>query len=529
MSQKKHRSLLSRVRHPKQPPPELPPSQPVSDNSPQSPTPPSPDPPISQPPPPSTHNSSDGDASRTQLKTNNAPSPSPNSKLPVQNLKLKIPRRLLYWLAGLGGATLLALAFRPTPIPVDLGQVQRGPLQVTVDAEGKTRVRDRFTIAAPVAGRLARIKLDPGDSIEQGTIVARIDPLPLNTKVREAQARLQELRAQLAGVETQRPKSAALAQAQAQIRAAIATQQQAEARLEDAKAALAQATRDRKRAQDLEAAGAQTRKVREDTELAETQRQQELEVAKNQVKGAIASVAAAQKALSVLQAEQQDPDYLQEVYRAQIASTESTLTNLADEARRTVVRAPVGGTVFRVMQESARFIQAGEPLLELGNATQLELVIDVLSADAVKVNPGALIHIDYWGGEQPLKAKVHYVEPSAFTEVSALGVDEQRVNVIANFTNPPRSLGDGYRVEAQIVVWEDPDALKVPLSALFRCGDQAWCTFVAEHGKAQRRQVVIGQRSNLEAVVEQGLQVGDQVILHPSDQIKAGQWIRDRT
>lgn len=180
------------------------------------------------------------------------------------------------------------------------------------------------------------------------------------------------------------------------------------------------------------------------------------------------------------------------------------------------------------MQESARFIQAGEPLLELGDATQLELVIDVLSTDAVKVKPGAAIQIDHWGGPQPLQTQVRYVEPSAFTEVSALGVEEQRVNIIADFVKPPRSLGDGYRVEARIVVWENEDVLKVPLSALFRCENQGWCTFVAEKGEARRRQVFISQRSQLEAAVERGLKAGEQVILHPTEQIKVGQRIRSR-
>ncbi|MGB7416280.1 MAG: efflux RND transporter periplasmic adaptor subunit, partial [Thermosynechococcaceae cyanobacterium] len=360
-------------------------------------------------------------------------------------------------------------------------------------------------------------------------VVARIDPLPLTTKVKEAQARLRELQAQKAGVDTQRPKTAALAQAQAQIQAAIANQQQTEAQLQEAKATLAQASRDRQRAQELERAGAQSRKVREDAELTETRRQQEVKVAQKQVQAAVANVSAAQKALAVLQAERKDPDYLKDVYQAQIASTEASLANLADEARRTVVRAPVGGNVLRVNQESARVVQAGDPLLELGQASQLELVIDVLSADAVKIKPGATIQIEHWGGEESVQARVRYLEPSACTEVSALGVEEQRVNVIANFTNAPTSIGDGYRVEAQIVVWEGKDVLKVPLSALFRCEEQAWCTFVANQGKAQKRQVVISQRSELEASIEKGLAEGEQVILHPTEQIKDGLSISDRT
>lgn len=452
----------------------------------------------------------------------NSPSPTPDEP------RKRLPRGVLYWVAGLGVAGLVVFALRPKPIPVDLGQVERGNLWVTVDAEGKTRVSDRFIIAAPVSGRLARIELEAGDTIQSGTVVAQIDALPLNTQVQEAQARLRELRAQLAGVETQRTKPAALAQAEAQIQAAIATQRQAEARIEEAQANLVQATRDRQRAQELAAAGAQSRKVREDAELAETRRQQELKTAQRQLEAAIANVAAARNALSVLQAEQQDPDYLEDVYRAQIARVEASLTNLTDEAQRTTITTPVAGNVLRVRQKSARYVQAGEPLLEIGNATQLELVIDILSTDAVKVKPGALIQIEHWGGNEPLQAQVRYVEPSAFTEVSALGVEEQRVNVIADFVNPPQSLGDGYRVEARIVIWEGKDVLKVPLSALFRCEERAWCTFVAENGKAQQRQVVISQRSDLSAAIEQGLKAGEQVILHPTEQIEAGQSIRDR-
>lgn len=446
---------------------------------------------------------------------------------PLPSLWKRLPRHLPYWLAGLGIVTLGVFALRPTPILVDLSQVQRGTLRVTVDAEGKTRVRDRFVIAAPVAGRLARIELEPGDSIQAGAIVARIDALPLNTQVQAAQARLRELRAQLAGVETQRPKPAALAQAEAQINAAIAAQRQAEANYQEAQAALAQATRDRDRAQALEAAGAQSRKVREEAELAETRRQQELEVAQRQVEAAVARVTAARNALSLLQAEQQDPDYLLDVYQAQIASAEAALTNLADEAQRTTISAPAAGRVLRVMQKSARFVQAGEPLLEVGNAEQLELVIDILSTDAVKVKPGALVQIEHWGGTEPLQAKVRYVEPSAFTEVSALGVEEQRVNVIADFVSSSQSLGDGYRVEARIVTWEGKDVLKIPQSALFRCSGQAWCTFVVENGQAQQRRVVISQRSDLEVAVEQGLNVGEQVILYPIEQIESGQRVRD--
>ncbi len=453
--------------------------------------------------------------------------PKSSGSPPLASLRKRLPRRLPYWLAGLGAIGLIAFALRPQPIAVDLAEVQRGTLLDTVDAEGKTRVQDRFIIAAPVSGRLSRITLEPGDPISPDAVVAQIDPLPLETQVQAAQAQLAEARAQLAGVETQRTKPAALAQADAQINAAIATQRQAEASYQEAQATLAQASRDRARAQSLEAAGAQSRQVREDAELAETQRQQEVAAAQRQVEAAVAGVASARNARTVLAAEQQDPDYLEDVYRAQISSAEASLANLTDEAQRTTVSAPAAGNVLRVMQKSARSVQAGEPLLEVGNARQLELVVDILSTDAVKVEPGALIQIEHWGGEASLAAKVRYIEPSAFTEVSALGVEEQRVNVIADFVDPPQSLGDGYRVEAQIVTWTGEDVLKVPLSALFRCENQMWCTFVAEDGKVQQRQITISHRSDLEAAVEQGLAVGDRVILHPNEQIEAGKSVRD--
>ncbi|NJL68327.1 MAG: biotin/lipoyl-binding protein, partial [Microcoleus sp. SM1_3_4] len=191
----------------------------------------------------------------------------------------RLPHRLPYWLAGLGVLGLLIFALRPTPLAVDLETVQQGTLLDTVDAEGKTRVRDRFIIAAPLSGRLARIKLESGDSIEKGTVVAQIDSLPFNTEVQAQKARLQELQAQMAGVETQRTKPAALAQAEAQINAAIANQRQAQANYQEAQANLAQAIRDRDRARELTAAGAQSRKVREDAELLATRRQQEVKVA----------------------------------------------------------------------------------------------------------------------------------------------------------------------------------------------------------------------------------------------------------
>ncbi|MEO1299989.1 MAG: HlyD family efflux transporter periplasmic adaptor subunit, partial [Cyanobacteria bacterium J06636_16] len=410
----------------------------------------------------------------------------------------RVPRWWPYGLAGLGITVLVALAFRPAPLAVDVGQVTQGPLQVTVDAEGKTRVQERYVVAAPVAGRLQRIDLEAGDTVEAGAIVAQIDPLPLDTEVQAAQARLQELQAELTGVETQRPKSEELTQAEARLRSAEAEQQAAAATVDRIRAALEQASRDRARAQTLEAQGAIARQTLEAAELEETRLRQELEAAQRELEGAIADVADAREAIPLLQAEQRDPDYLIDAYRAQIAGVEAELANLADEARRTTIAAPVSGNILRVPEASARFVTAGEPLIELGDSAELELVIDVLSADAVQISPGDTILVEQWGGSNVLTAIVSYIEPAAFTEVSALGVEEQRVNVIGTLADPAAAdlatettsspLGDGYRIEARIVIWADENALQVPVSALYRC-DQDWCVFVIEDDRAQPRPI----------------------------------------
>ncbi|AFY77788.1 MAG: efflux RND transporter periplasmic adaptor subunit [Hydrococcus sp. C42_A2020_068] len=446
-----------------------------------------------------------------------------------------LPQKLVYLIAGLGIATLVVFSFRPAPIRIDMATVKRGSLQVTVDSEGETRIRNRYVVSAPVAGRLARLNLKEGYKVNKGALIAQIDPLPLTAQVRESQARLREWQAERAGVATLRPKAAALAQAQARIRAAVAAERVAEAKVRQIEATLAQAKRDRDRAQQLHAQGAISRQEFENAELLEISRAKELEAAKREVDSAAAEVAAAQKELSILQAEQRDPDYLLDVYDARIASVRAELEKLADEAKRTEIRAPVDGYVLRVLQESARYVEAGTPLLEIGNPKDLEIVVDLLSSDAVNVKPGATMLIEHWGGEQALKAKVRYVEPSAFTKVSALGVEEQRVNVIADFVNPSIPLSDGYRVETRTVVWEGKNVLIVPLSALFRCDRQqngsdskAWCTFIVENNRARKREIEISQRSSFEAAIKRGLQVGEKVILHPTEQIQEGQRVESQ-
>ncbi|MDZ8053730.1 MAG: efflux RND transporter periplasmic adaptor subunit [Aulosira sp. ZfuVER01] len=443
----------------------------------------------------------------------------------VKDLRKRLPtispKLLIYSAIALGTTILIIWAFRPAPIAVDTGRVSRGDLQVTVNAEGKTRVRDRFVVSAPVDGRLARIELDEGDTVKPGTIVARIDPLPLNSSVKQALAQLAEWQAQRAGVATQRPKQATLEQAQKRIRAAEALQKQAVAKVSQAQAALTQAQRDRQRAQQLQSTGVISRKERETAELNATTQLKEFQAAELAAKAAAAEVEQARAALAVLQAQQSDPDYLLRVYDARIANVEAELSKLKDETARTVIRSPDRGQVLRILQKSAQYVTSGTPLIEVGDVSRLELVIDVLSSDAVKIKPGNPILIDRGTDTQPLRAKVRLVEPSAFTKVSALGVEEQRVNAIADFVDSPDSFGDAYRVDVKIVIWEGKNILKVPLSALFRC-EKSWCVFTVKDSKASRRLVAVGQRSDFEGEIRQGLQQNQVVILHPSEQIKEG-------
>jgi HlyD family secretion protein len=451
----------------------------------------------------------------------------PRSRPPWPRFPKHWKKWLLYGALGFGAVVLLVTLFRPAPILVDTQPVQRGELRVTIDEEGQTRVRDRYTVAADVSGYLERITLEEGSVVEQGQVIAQIDPLPMNTQVQEALGRLAEWRAERQGVDTQRPKAEAIDQARVRIQAAEATQRQAEARVAQAQAALAQAQRDAQRARELAAEGVIARQDQEAAELAETTRSRELEAAILAANAEASAVEVAQAELAVLQQEQTDPDYLLRVYDARIASTEAELSRLRDRAARTNIQAPVSGRVLRIQQRSAQFVSEGTPLLEIGNVSQLELVIDVLSSDAMRIRPGNPIWIEA-GDPEPLPATVRFVEPSAFTRESALGVEEQRVNVIGDFADSNPAFGDAYRVDARIVVWESQDVLKVPLSALFRCEQSAWCTFVVEGDRSQQRQVEIGQRSNLEAEILAGLQDGEVVILHPTRAIEDGSRVRGR-
>jgi HlyD family secretion protein len=395
-------------------------------------------------------------------------------------------RRIAFLAAALGFVALAWWAMRPSPVPVEVGAVTRGPLQVSVDEEGETRVRQRFVVAAPATGRLLRIELDEGDRVAVDDVVAQIVPAPLDPRDRAA--------------------------AEARLQAAEDARRGAEARASLAQAALAQAERDLERAERLREAGARSDEEVERARLERTRALREREASRFATAAAEHEADAARAVLMASRAN-----------RADLALAEDPC---ATAGVCIDVRAPVAGDVLRVHEESERVVLSGAPLLELGDPKSIEIVVDVLSADAVRIRPGADLWVEDWGGEKPLRATVRRVEPSGFTKVSALGVEEQRVNVIGDFVDTPDGLGDGYRIEARIVVWQADDVLRVPASALFRHGD-GWAAFVLDGGVARRRDVEVGARGPFEAEVKGGIAEGERVVLHPSDRLGDGVRVRE--
>jgi HlyD family secretion protein len=396
-------------------------------------------------------------------------------------------KRALFWVPP---AALLVLAlawlFRPDAVPVDLGAAERGPLTVAVSDEGETRVRDVYVVSAPLPGRMQRIEVEAGDAVvADSTVVARIEPGdPAFLDVRSA------------------------AEARAGVDAAAAARTHAEAQVSRAEA-------------ELDFARAELERMRA-LARSHTVSANDLDSAERRAKTAVAALAEAQAQRRVRESEYQ-------VARARLLSP-ATSRKHGGACDCVEVRSPVSGTVLRVVTESEGVVQAGAPLLEVGSPEQLEVVVDLLSADAVRVEPGQRVIIEAWGGELPLAGRVRRVEPFGFTKVSALGIEEQRVNVVIDITEPRERwlrLGHGYRVEPRIVLWEASDVLRVPLSALFRQGEQ-WAVFVEQGGRAVLREVEIGQGNGLEAEVRSGLEAGERVVLHPGDRVSPGARLVER-
>jgi len=396
-------------------------------------------------------------------------------------------RRLVFWsIPVLALVLALAFAFRPRPIDVDFAPVVRGPLVAVVTEEGETRIKDIFILSAPIRGRALRVEIEEGDAVVANqTVVAEIEPVdPAFLDVRsEAEAR--------AAVDT--------------AKAALALSR---AGLAEAHAELDFATAEVERMQTLWESNTISARA--------------LDVVERDFKTREAAVATAQASVAMR--------------RSELAGARIRLLD-PREARTSAgscpcipIHAPVSGQVLRVLHESAGVVEAGQPLVEIGNPGELEIVVDFLSSDAVRIEPGQRVIVEEWGGGTALHGRVTRVEPYGFTKISALGIEEQRVNVVIDFTDPPERwsrLGHGFQVEVQVVLWEDDAVLKLPLTALFREGN-GWAVFTVDEGRARIQPVTIGHEANFEAEIIDGVLEGDVVIRYPNNHVEQGIAVRQR-
>jgi HlyD family secretion protein len=380
------------------------------------------------------------------------------------------------------GAVLTVLALRPRPVPIDGATAKLGPLTVAIEESGATRVKDRYVVSAPVSGSVSRLALEPGDAVKEGDVIAVIVP---------ALSPLLDERARGQAEGRVGASASALGQAQAQAARALTARELAD--------------QDLARVQRLVASGALPPQALDQAEFQARMRAQELASADFATKVAAEEVRIARAALG------------RDGGRA------------AREGHVDLV-APVSGRVLRVQQKSASVVQAGAVLLEVGDPEALEVVVDLLTTDAVHIAPTTEAVIEGWGGNEPLAGRVRRIEPSAFTRPSALGVDEQRVNVVIALTEPRAkwaALADGYRVEARLVLWQAERVLKVPQGAVFRHGD-AWAVFRIDGGIAHLVPVTVGHRGETEAEILSGLAPGAVVAVHPGDRVKDGVRVEER-
>jgi HlyD family secretion protein len=415
-----------------------------------------------------------------------------NSKPGKSNSKGRAGRWIKRGLAALFVIALLVatvFALLPKPVPVEVEVLGRGPMEVSVDEDGKTRVIDRYVVSAPLVGTMGRITLEPGDRVEQGGLIATIEatePPLLDARTR--------------------------AEAEARLRAAQAAKRQAQAALERAKAAAEFAASERDRIAKLVGKGSYASRNLDVADL-------DLKTRKQELASTRFGVRVAQYELEMARAT------IRRIERQEAKQGKKGADRGSDEAAGPVVHvhSPIEGTVLRVLQEQEGVVAPGTALIELADSDALELVADVLTTDAVHIERGDVVHIRQWGGEQALEGRVRLVEPSAFTKISALGVEEQRVNVIIDLLAKPDGLelGDGYRVEVSIVVWASDDVLLLPVSALFRADDR-WAVWIVEEGVAHRRALEIGRRQGLWVEARAGVEAGEQVIVHPSDAVTEG-------
>ena len=368
---------------------------------------------------------------------------------------------------------IVAMAMWPESIEVSRATVERGAMQVTLDEDGETRIRDKFVVSAPVAGRLQRIELEPGDTVVRGkTIVARLTT---------ADAPLLDPRTR--------------GELEAAVEAARAAVGQARAELERATAELMRARTTLQRQQQLMKAGA---------------------IAADNLDAAETAVATAEEARKAAEFAVARSEYELQLARARLRAPSPV-------GRAVEIVAPVSGVILKRFRESESVVPVGEPLIEIGEPARIEIVADFLSTDAVRIQPGAQVLVEGWGGSHSLEGRVRRVEPAGFMKVSALGVEEQRVNVLIDFDDPSAAgrLGDGYRVEVRVIVWREEDVVKAPVGGLFRRGTD-WAAFVIENERVRLQPVGLGQRNDVDAQILKGLSPGQAVVLHPPDTLVDG-------
>jgi HlyD family secretion protein len=377
--------------------------------------------------------------------------------------------------AGVALAIVALLAWWAWPQPrlVETARVVRGPVQVTIEEDGETRAIERYGVAAPVAGRLLRVVLREGDAVKAGQVVAEIAPLPISAADRDL--------------------------LEAKLESARALKLEAEERVRRAEADAAQAERERVRVADLVARKFMSEQALEQAEVTARTRATDVKAARSRAAAAAADVEAAYATLASV--------------RAKSPTVRAT--------------SPVDGRILRIVEKSERVVQPGTVLVTVGDPQALEIVVDVLSNDAVRVKPGMRMLLTGWGGTEAVEAFVRTVEPAAFRKISALGVEEQRVNIIADFKSVPPGIGDAYRVDARIVVAEKADALRVPVGALFR-RDGKWTVFLVEGGRATARTVELGLRGAREAEITAGLAEKDEIVLYPGNDLSEGARVRPR-
>lgn len=375
---------------------------------------------------------------------------------------------LLILIAFLSGMVLINFLLTPSPLRLQLVRAAKGSLSVSVDNEGVVRVHDAYVVTSPIAATIERVVLRTGDTVMRGDVLAWLLPLSIDLQSREQTlARLQAAQA--------RWSEATLLQRETEINHALAKNE-----LERQKSLV-----------------------------------QDHFISPQALDQLIARESTAQAAVSTAKARTKAAQAAVSEARAAV----NTFTRAAE--RKIPVLAPASGRVLSVAQQSERTVGAGLPLMTVGDPGQMEAVVDVLSVDAVKIQPGMRMLLRDWGGDTPLEARVRLVEPVAFTKISALGIEEQRVNVIADPVGSPWPLGDGYRIQGRIVLWQQDGVLKLPGSSVFRVGND-WRVFVAENGRARERTVIIGQRNRDDVQIISGLREGEQVVRFPSRQVSDG-------